>query len=1440
MKTCAKIVILLMALGMGVAARAQTCTTPVTAFQGQFTISGSGTGTDATGMQWTVNETASYTVNMPLQQLSCTAAAWVGPGMPLSGSVNDFGSRPCPPPGGQETTTISGSVVSFPSSPSAITIDPSSGMYTFFPSAIANVALTFVDCNGQTTTINLPYRVIPANWLLPNAPPSFPLPITPQSLTANMPNFQGSWVEGGVGGASFPITWNFSFTLDPIDDDCPDCKQQGGGPGDQGGEPFDMPAGPLDLGGALAGVPVSSSIICQNQSLGEDVPIVDTGFHLHYESGRAPGSGGNTVASSDAGMIGGWTLSAHHAYDLTSNTLFLGDGSQRSPYELGAPIPFNGNSLVTFEDGSEVYVFNASGQHLQTVRPLTGALEYQFGYDAAGKLVTVTDANGNVTTIQRDASEHPTAIVSPYGQTTTLSVDPNGFLSQVTDPFGKSATFTNSSTGLLASRTDQNGNSFNYTYDAQGRLTKDADSLGGFVSMTRTNGSSGFGWTVGETTSMGRTRSYQSTLTVPWVQTSTSTFSKQHTNTWPNGLQAASATTQQVLQISKSVTLPDGTSNSDTLGPDPVWGLQVPVTTSRTLTEGNLTMNISGSRTATLGTTGDPFSLLTATDTTTINGRTYTSVISPPSASPTYNRTLVDTTPMGRKLTTVLDNQERITRVQLEGLLPSDFGYDLRGRLLAVTQGTRRSTFTYDSNGRMATSTDPLGRKNSFSYDADGRLLSTTLPDGRVIGYQYDANGNLTAVIPPGKSAHSFTYTAVNEVSQYLPPSVSGAGATTYAYNNDRDTTQITRPDLQTIGFGYDTAGRLSSLTTPSETIGYTYDSTTGNLSSASVTGGEALSYGYNGPLLTSISWTGTVAGSVGLAYNNNFWTTSQSLNGSNTIAFTYDNDGLVTNAGALTLNRSPLKGLITGSTLGLASDSRSYNAFGELTGYTASFNGVPLYGVNYTRDSDGRVSRKTETLGGQTNTYAYSYDLAGRLVGVSQNGTPVSSYSYDTNSSRVDATTQAATSAGPVSTTQVSHPRYAPGRVGEETLGSHTYASSSQLDDRLGALSQDGIVVLRYSHVTTSNPLNPTPLAGTVSATYDAQDRLLSYGATTYTYTANGELASQTAGGQTTSYQYDVLGNLVSVTLPSGTAISYVVDAQNRRVGKKVNGTSVAGFLYDGPRIIAELNSSNAIVSQFIYASRPNSPDYMVSGGVTYRIFSDQLGSPRLVVNTATGAIAEQITHDEFGNVLGDTNPGFQPFGFAGGSYDQDTKLVRFGARDYDPSTGRWTAKDPILFNGGDANLYGYVLNDPVNLKDPSGLQDEEGCSCPNIDQIKRNMTDFTEAATQTAQNSATIVGAIAKLLIGYYGGGIKGAGAAGGPGPGSQGAVMSIYGALKRQIELDDLVNAKYGRPKPCHLPKWLTTSGWKQLSDWYRNSIPNMPAGGPPQGNPGYPEP
>lgn len=111
-----------------------------------------------------------------------------------------------------------------------------------------------------------------------------------------------------------------------------------------------------------------------------------------------------------------------------------------------------------------------------------------------------------------------------------------------------------------------------------------------------------------------------------------------------------------------------------------------------------------------------------------------------------------------------------------------------------------------------------------------------------------------------------------------------------------------------------------------------------------------------------------------------------------------------------------------------------------------------------------------------------------------------------------------------------------------------------------------------------------------------------------------------------------------------------------------------------------------------------------MIKGGITYKIVTDHIGSVRQVVNTSNGTVIQKIDYDEFGQVLSDSNEGFQPFGFAGGLYDPNTRLVRFGARDYDAETGRWTSKDPILFNGGQGNLYVYVGNDPINKADYTG----------------------------------------------------------------------------------------------------------------------------------------
>lgn len=66
-----------------------------------------------------------------------------------------------------------------------------------------------------------------------------------------------------------------------------------------------------------------------------------------------------------------------------------------------------------------------------------------------------------------------------------------------------------------------------------------------------------------------------------------------------------------------------------------------------------------------------------------------------------------------------------------------------------------------------------------------------------------------------------------------------------------------------------------------------------------------------------------------------------------------------------------------------------------------------------------------------------------------------------------------------------------------------------------------------------------------------------------------------------------------------------------------------------------------------------------------------------------------------------------FQPFAYAGGLYDSQTDLVRFGERDYDAYSGRWMAKDPIGFRSKSTNIYLYTISDPINWIDPIGLSE-------------------------------------------------------------------------------------------------------------------------------------
>ena len=231
-----------------------------------------------------------------------------------------------------------------------------------------------------------------------------------------------------------------------------------------------------------------------------------------------------------------------------------------------------------------------------------------------------------------------------------------------------------------------------------------------------------------------------------------------------------------------------------------------------------------------------------------------------------------------------------------------------------------------------------------------------------------------------------------------------------------------------------------------------------------------------------------------------------------------------------------------------------------------------------------------------------------------------------------------------------------------------------------------------------------------------DAQDRVTRQGDTAYTYDASGMVTTRTVSGQASqAFAWDARGSLLSVAQAPAPSVAYDVDAAERRVAKRRNGTRTRIWRYAG-----QLNIDAEVV-----APESGAPSYRMYGYIgdrflpvvmqertalgeskTYRIYGDHLGSLRAVVDVSTGEAVQTMAHDPWGKVTHDAvAPGFErvPFGYAGGLYDEDTGLSRFGAREYDATTGRWLSKDEAGFAGG-ANFYLYANDNPVSYVDRDG----------------------------------------------------------------------------------------------------------------------------------------
>ena len=591
----------------------------------------------------------------------------------------------------------------------------------------------------------------------------------------------------------------------------------------------------------------------------------------------------------------------------------------------------------------------------------------------------------------------------------------------------------------------------------------------------------------------------------------------------------------------------------------------------------------------------------------------------------------------------------------------------------SVTVNSRTTTGAYTAATRTNVVTTPAGRTLTTIFDGLGRATSTQVGPLAPVTYSYDSRGRLLAMAQGGRS-YSFTYGAQGFLQSMTDP----LGRTfQYARDAAGRTIAKTMPDGATLGVAYDAAGDVASVTPPGRTphtfahdgrgaitavtppvvpgggpTAYAYDQDR-HLAATTHPGGESIAYSYDaagrlsGRTLTNF---GGGSSNYGIAYDAAGRVASVSGPGAQSVSFNYDGGLVRTIAWA-----GPVAG------------SRAVTYDDDFRIATESVNGGPAVTFGY--NADGLLMQAGELAVVRSPQTGLVQSTALGIV----------SDSYTRNALGEATAYTARANATPLYAVNVI--RDASGRIAQrqETIEgvASTFDYAYDLRGRLVAVTRNAVVVESYAYDANGNRTSATVGGVARAATHDAQDRLIADGPRSYAYSPTGRLVSRTIGAATTAYRYDAVGNLVGVTLPAGTVIDYQVDGMAHRVGKSVGGVSVQKFLYAGLLPIAEFDGAGILRSRFVFGTGL-APTHMSKGGDTFRIITDPIGSVRLVVNAATGAVAQRIDYDSFGNVTLDTNPGFQPFGFASGLYDPDTRLTRFGVRDYDAESGRWTAKDP------------------------------------------------------------------------------------------------------------------------------------------------------------------